>query len=95
VSGPVLISAPLELVDHTESPRPVGRGRLVLHPDRLALEDGTRTHWSVPLGDISGANVEFQRAFEVSAAGRHLRVTIPSGSAWKWPWAIAWWGQRG
>jgi 1-acyl-sn-glycerol-3-phosphate acyltransferase len=92
---PIMESVPLDLEDHTDGQRQIAHGRLVLYRDRLAVEDGTRTAWATSLAEVVGSNVEFQRVFEIRTSDRYLKATIPTGSAWKWPWAVDWWARNG
>lgn len=83
--GEVLGVDGVEVVDHTEAPRIVGRGRLSLTREALLAGD-----WSLPLDRVRNTNIEYQRILEIRTTGdRYLKAVIPTGSAWRWPWTIA------
>ncbi len=80
-AGAVLTAEEVVLRDATGV---VASGRLELHRDHLALGS-----WRVPLADVANANIEYQRMLELHVGDQTFRGTIPHGSAWRWPWAIA------
>ncbi len=92
VCGVVLQSEPLTLAP-PDGP-PVGTGKLTLYPDRLALRGEEGEIWQAPLSAVDNINVEFQRVLEIRCRDTLLRATLPSGSAWRWPWSVRWWAAR-
>ncbi len=85
--GPELLrSAPLVLQDIGDGAHEVGRGELVLYADRLALEAGQRTLWTVPRAEVLNLNVEYERALELRTDERYYRAMVTEGSAWRWTW---------
>jgi len=90
-AAPILQSCPVEWMDHTDQPKRIGSGRLELRPGRLELVDHGVVLWSAALQDLLSASVEFGRGFEIRTADQYAKAKIPTGSAWKLPWAIAWW----
>lgn len=73
---------------------PIGTGRLRLLPDRLELVGEDGLSWQAPLAEIDNINIEFQRVLELRVRETVLRASLPTGSAWRWPWSVQWWTSR-
>jgi 1-acyl-sn-glycerol-3-phosphate acyltransferase len=82
--GEVLGVDGVTLTGHGPGDRaPLAHGRLSLRRDHLAVGA-----LRLDLADIHNVNVEYQRTLEIRAGAQYLKATIPTGSAWRWPWTI-------
>ncbi len=90
--GDVLVSDVTELAE--VGGEVIGSGRLHLTPDALILRDDDVVCWQSPLSDITHVSIEFQRVLELRVREQALRATLPTGSAWRWPWSLRWWASR-
>lgn len=87
----VLASESLELIDVTsDEPETLGRGTLVLTPDRLSFNDAAsgKSLWKMPLSQLLAVTVDLRRRLQLHFGHQVVEPVMPSESVLKWQHAI-------
>ena len=92
--GVIMESEPLSLLDQTgDEPVEIGKGRLRLSPDGVALVDAA-VKWSLPLADLRAVSIEVTRGLRFMTSNQIFEPLMPRESVIKWRDAMVHWMAR-